>query len=307
MNILHNLDNSNRGGIQEMILRLYTWSRHRHDFWAADGTMAEQMRRAGMVLWNGGPPDGAEYDVVVGHTVGGWSNNNTADWAHERGARFVEVMHSIATSPTDPSRLDAFVSVSILADQRNQQIAPARRHVIYPPVNVMALEVPAGRDGLIGRLSRLAHEKRPREFGLLAREFPQRKFVIAGDGPALSSIDPADNLYFSGWVTDLPGFYSQLSLFVFPTQDECNCVSVAQAQAAGVPVICQDIPALRETTGGFATFCNSHDDFVQAIHAHLDNPYQFREQTALAQAWAQRMYDYPITVGAWDVLLEGLA
>lgn len=314
MKILHNLDNSHRGGIQEMILRLYLWSAHEHHFWAADGSMAAQMRQAGMKLWPGGPPPEEHYDVVVGHTVGGWSNNGLADYAHAHGAKFIECMHSIATTPTDPARIDAFVAVSQLAISQNTHLHPYKRQVIYPPVDCQALRdfERAQRDETdskphIGRLSRLVEEKRPAEFALLAREFPACTWLMAGDGPEMSRISTSDNLFLVGWILDLPRFYGSLDLFVFPTRDECACVSVAQAQAAGVPVICQDIPALRETTGGLATFCNSHNDFYQAINRWLARPADFADQNRRAQDWARRMFDYPITIGAWDTLCEAVS
>jgi len=302
--ILHNLDNSNRGGIQSMIMRLYLWSSHRHDFWAADGSMAPEMRRAGMVLWNGGPPAEAEYDLVIGHTVGGWSCSNAADFAHDRGARFIECMHSIAASPTDPAKVDMFVTQSNLSLAQNMHMP--RRRVIYPPIDVQALFEQAGPHDQIGRISRIADGKRGDAFAALAREFPQQPFIMAGDGSSLPGIaaQGIGNLELTGWLTDLPAFYSRLKLFVFPTQDECNCVSVAQAQAALIPVICQDIPALRETTGGLATFCTSHNDFVQAIARYLDDPAPFLDLAQQAQAWARRLYDYPVSVGAWDSLCE---
>lgn len=305
MRILHNLDNSNRGGIQMMIQRLYTWSVHEHEFWAADGSMAPELRRAGMQLWDGGPPVGREYDVVIGHTVGGWSCNETAAWAHERGAKFIECMHSIAPSPTDPAVVDMFVAMSSLSAMQNQHM-PSRR-VIYPPVDVQAFLEYQGEHTLIGRASRLAAEKRPQVFAALAREFPAESFVMAGDGPERRNIQASDNLALPGWVFDLPKFYAGLKLFVLPTQDECNCVSIAQAQAACVPVICQDLPALRESTGGFATFCISQDDFAAAIRQALASPAGDVSQLAQAHQWARRMYDYPVSIGAWDSLCEELA
>lgn len=305
MKILHNLDNSNQGGIQVMIQRLYTWSVHEHEFWAADGSMADDMRRAGMKLWPGGPPADRQYDVVVGHTVGGWSCNDVARWAHDRGAKFIECMHSVAHSPTDPALVDAFVGVSNMAVAQNTHMPD--RMAIYPPVDVQALLEYQGEHTLIGRLSRLAEEKRPHAFAQLAREFPDEKFVMVGNGSELSRISTTDNLFLPGWTYELPKFYGALKLFVFPTNDECNSVSVAQAQAACIPVICQDIPQLRETTGGFAVFCRSHEDFVQAIREALNNPLASVSTTANAHQWARRMYDYPITIGAWDTLCEVLA
>lgn len=41
---------------------------------------------------------------------------------------------------------------------------------------------------------------------------------------------------------------------VLPSVDEGFGLPALEAQAAGVPVLCSDLPALRESTGGFATF-----------------------------------------------------
>ncbi len=303
LTVLHNLDNSNRGGIQANLLRLHAFSRHRHDFWAATGSMAPEMAAAGMRLWDGGPPADMHFDVVVGHTVGGWSNLDTAGYAHARGIPFIECMHSNAPSPTPPDVVDGFIALSEIALGINARYRRAVR--IY---GIVPHQVWPKNGASIGRLSRLVHEKRPAEYLMLARTFPDEHFLLGGSGPLGEQIarDATPNLELTGWVGDTAAFLSRLKLFVFPTQDECCCVSVAAAQMAGVPVICQDIPALRETTGGQAAFATDTPDFASKIADALARPEVYAELGRAGQAFAKAHFSPEITVNAWDTYLESI-
>jgi len=307
MNILHCLDVSHRGGIQANLLRLHRHSKHVHDFWAADGSMAEQMRLEGMRLFPGGPPEELKstYKVVVGHTVGGWSYADNARLAHEWGAKFVECMHSIAASPTPPELVDGFVAMSHLASERNLRMP--NRTTIYAIVERMERD-PEVTPTVIGKLSRLADEKCPLEFIALAWVFAAQPFALAGDGPLLEVCQKRapSNCLITGWVNPKI-FYRNLKLFVFPTRDECCCTSVAQAQMGRVPVICQDIPALRETTGGFAHFARNSEEFVNHIHAFLRDPAPYLEMVDPAYNWTLTHFDPGITVRRWDSYLESIA
>jgi hypothetical protein len=302
VNILHNLDNSNLGGIQELIFLLYKFSRHRHDFWAADGSMAPILREAGMQLWPGGPPADIHYDVIVGHGVGGWSYNDVARWSGDRGAKFVEVMHSICRSQTDPAVVNGFIALSHLAADCNRHMPNLT--TIYGMVDDRLFS--AREPKLIGRMSRLVQEKRPWEFAKLAQRFPHEQFILGGDGPERSRISTGDNLFLVGTVRDFGAFYGQLKLFLYPTQDECCCMSVAMAQTAGVPVICQDLPALRETTGGLATFCHSAKDFENAVLDYLERPEPYERKADQARSWAWANFGRSVVSGRWDDYLEVL-
>jgi len=308
MDILHCLDNSNYGGIQELIFNLHKYDRaNRHSFWAADGTMAPEMRRGGMVLWPGGPPAEVDYDIVIGHTVGGWSHDNLSAWARERGAKFIEVLHSNFRSPTKPENVDAFVGVSHTTTALNSQFH--RRECIYPIVQPELFQVGPKRGDYIGKLSRLVEEKSPREFIEIARYFPNEFFALAGDGNLREQIlpsAPANLEWTGGMVRNFSVFYSQLKLFVFPTKDECCSVAVAMAQAAGVPVICQNIPALRESTGGYARFCSNIQDFTDIIAASLKFPDDFMPTISLAQDWAWRNFRHEVVIPKYNQLFESL-
>lgn len=303
MKILHNLDNSNIGGIQELIFNLYKHSRHQHDFWAADGTMAPIMRMMGMTLWNGNPPEDARYDVIVGHGVGGWSCDNLAAYAHSHGAKFVEVMHSVARALTQPSSADGFIAVSDLALDRNRHMPRAQR--IYPMLNCLFQDWTPGTK--IGRLSRLHPDKHPYELGELARHFPHQQFLIGGDGPERERLTGIPNVELAGLVRDFQAFYAQLKLYVYHAGDECCCMTVAMAQAAGVPLIVQDLPALRETTGSYATFCQSPGDFMMAVWRFLEDPSATYLQASEGRAWAYRNFNPLDVAQQWDVYLESIA
>jgi len=307
--ILHTLDNSNRGGIQELILNLHRYSRHRHEFVAADGSMADEIRSAGMQLWDTWVPQERKYDVVVGHTVGGWEGTNGAEYAHRMGGKFVECMHSLAKSPTSPGVVDGFIALSEQARALNAHF----RNVvtIYGILDASKFKPYNPDNRMIGRLSRLAPEKNPLDFLILARNFPQEYFICAGDGALMQEMlnRRPENLQLAGWIREKPEFYARLRLFVFSTQDECCCMSVAQAQAAGVPVICSDIPALRETTGGFATLCRDATSMAGEIRRFLDDEnvrQQYYGRALQGLEWAKSKFDHTVTAKAWDDYLESL-
>lgn len=311
--VVHRLDVLHIGGIQEMVFNLYKASSHDHKWWVmvGGGEFEAEMRSAGMEIYIGAPPPGM--DVLVGHTVGGWSYNETFAEQRRRGVKTIECMHSIADSQTSPGLVDAFVAVSELAAERNS--ARFNAITIYPPINVEAFRV-RKRTGthpqqpVIGRLSRLAPEKRPLEFVEIARRLPEYRFVIAGGGPLLERVrlSAPPNLEVVGWVRDFPEWYAGIDLFVFPTADECCCVSVAMAQAAGVPVICQNIAPLVETTGGGAIFCHHIDDFVTSIRRVLSgSAWATAENMAgRARSFVCERFSLSGTVSAWDDLVDRL-
>lgn len=307
LNVLHGLDAWNIGGIQELVRLVGMNSAHRHSTWGYAGTMTPYLEEAGIRNFEGGPPAGEHFDVYVGHTVGGWSYDGAFDEMHRQGMKTVEVMHSNAHSPTSPGKADGFIALSHQARELNLDMP--RPQTIYVPIDVASFRIPDYPEPTaIGRLSRLAEEKKPWQFAQLADSFPGERFLLAGDGPERERVTGRPNLQTLGWVRNFPNFYSQLKLFVFPTRDECCCASVAMAQAAGVVVICEDLPSLRETTGGQAVFCKDHNAFIVAIEAYLRQPQAegWSRLRAEAQAWVSRYFDLPVTVGAWDAYLEAL-
>ena len=162
--------------------------------------------------------------------------------------------------------------------------------------------------GYVGRLSRLVPEKGPMDFVDMARRFPEYYFMLAGDGSQYNqifSLAPS-NLTMMGMVRDFKAFYQTLKLFVFPTQDECCSVSVGMAQAAGVPVICQEHHALRETTGGHALFATSPRSFDEGMIYALLHPEEMREMASRGRQWTLEHFHPDVVVKQWQAMLESL-
>src|SRR5207245_11810927 len=61
---------------------------------------------------------------------------------------------------------------------------------------------------------------------------------------------------------------------LFPSRDERFGIAALEALAAGVPVVCSDLPALREVVGGAALFVSSSDTtaWIDATRRLLRDP-----------------------------------
>ena len=87
---------------------------------------------------------------------------------------------------------------------------------------------------------------------------PSLSLVLAGVQPGRTLPEGAKAV---GWVpdADLPTLVAGARALVLPSFAEGFGLPVLEAQAAGTPVVCSDLPALRETAGDAAVFFDPHD------------------------------------------------
>ena len=100
---------------------------------------------------------------------------------------------------------------------------------------------------------------------------------------------------FPGWVSeeDKPILLQMATCFVFPSLYEGFGIPVIEAMAAGTPVVCSDIPVLREVGGEAALFCPSQKSSVfaenikkiMANSGWRDNLIQKGEEVARKFTW----------------------
>lgn len=94
---------------------------------------------------------------------------------------------------------------------------------------------------IIGFTGRLSSEKRVDELIKFAKRF-DGEIIIGGDGPYRERYEEmvdSENIKFLGFLDreDLPGFYSSLDAFIFPSRAENDPLTVLEANACGTPVI----------------------------------------------------------------------
>ena len=133
----------------------------------------------------------------------------------------------------------------------------------------------AGDERLLLFVGRLAREKNVELLleALTMTTVPAR-LAIAGDGPERDVLEQranelgvADRVRFLGAVgrEELPDYYASADAFVFASVSETQGLVLAEALAAGCPVIAVDTPQARDVLGDHATFVSQ--DARQLAHA----------------------------------------
>ena len=129
-------------------------------------------------------------------------------------------------------------------------------------VHVFAAAVPAslpsGRSLLfVGRLEpRKGLPVAVRAFGRVAREYPDARLVVVGDGADRDAVNALEEpirsrVLMLGRVSQeaLPSYYRAADIFVAPAiRGESFGIVLVEAMAAGLPVLASDIPGYRDVT-----------------------------------------------------------
>jgi len=100
----------------------------------------------------------------------------------------------------------------------------------------------------IERLVR-AYARKPREYKLVLAGL--RGFQTAAIEGLIAELGIGEQVTIPGWIPreDLMRLYEKAHAFVYPSTFEGFGMPVLEAMAAGIPVACADIPALREVAG----------------------------------------------------------
>lgn len=93
---------------------------------------------------------------------------------------------------------------------------------------------------------------------------------------------------------------SAADLFLFPSHYESFGIAVLEALAVGVPVICSDLPALREVAGDAASFVPTFDasQWIAALTRLMNDAHARRELSERGRARARKF--------SWGATLDGL-
>jgi glycosyltransferase involved in cell wall biosynthesis len=117
-----------------------------------------------------------------------------------------------------------------------------------------ASALPKFRVGSVGRLVPAKdHVTLIRSFAMISAAMPGAELHILGEGPCRDAISQAaeslgitNRVFLHGASLDVPGFLSNLDLFVLSSIDEGLPISLMEALAAGLPVVSTRLPGLTE-------------------------------------------------------------
>ncbi|MBO6718117.1 MAG: glycosyltransferase family 4 protein [Rhizobiaceae bacterium] len=165
-----------------------------------------------------------------------------------------------------------------------------------------AFGLPAGKR-VLGSVARLHPLKRLDDALRILPKLADCHLAIAGQGPdaerlrmIASELGVAERVHFPGELEpgQIGDFLAALDLFVFPSSAETFGLAAVEAAQAGVPVVANDIPVMREVLEvdgrPAAVFVDTTDStaFSKAASGILDDPAKSAELSRLGRALSKR-------------------
>jgi 1,2-diacylglycerol 3-alpha-glucosyltransferase len=172
---------------------------------------------------------------------------------------------------------------------------------------------------VIGHVGRLAEEKNLRFLTEAVKraleEHREAWFVLVGDGPekqAMLDLIGSERIIAPGSLhgTDLADAYASMDVFAFASQSETQGMVLAEAMAAGAPVVALDGPGVREIVedgrnGSLLGGDASVEDFAAAL-GHLLSNEDARSRCAEQAVSTAAGYDRHATTNRIITLYEDL-
>lgn len=148
----------------------------------------------------------------------------------------------------------------------------------------------------------------------LGKEFPQMEFHIHGDGPLMEDLKQlardlgmGKRIIFHGYTQDVAKAYRQADLMIFLSEYESFGNVVVESIVSGTPVLCSDIPSLREIFAAQQEFLLSLDGniHVEALKK-IQNYSKLVELSKAAQKEFKEKFSIEKHVEALKTVYRGL-
>jgi glycosyltransferase involved in cell wall biosynthesis len=173
--------------------------------------------------------------------------------AASRAVRIIVPTHVVANDvasrlDVDPGRITVIgeAAAPVFGPRSEEEVARARARYALPDEYLV----------WVGGLEHNDPRKRVRELAAAATDVP---LVLVG--PTTQWAHELPNVMLTGQVADeeLAAILTGARALVFPSDDEGYGLPPVEALACGTPVVCTDIPALREVLGDRATYAPFED------------------------------------------------
>ncbi len=136
-------------------------------------------------------------------------------------------------------------------------------------------------------------------FTKLRESNPNLKLTIVGDGDIMEDLreigikrNLQGEITFTGQLPYKKVFewFNNSRVFIFPSKNETFGIVPLEAMACGLPVVCSDIPALRESTGRNAILIPPEDldSWIEAVTKILSDEELRKELSKKGIEWAKR-------------------
>lgn len=190
---------------------------------------------------------------------------------------------------------------------KHSTVTPLAAAPHFQPVSIHAIDALRKKHNLPARYLLYVGSNKPhKNLDVLVRAYAQVRtsipecpaLVIAGHWDArypgarhlAHALDLAESVHWTGSQDeeDLPALFCGANLFVFPSLYEGFGLPPLEAMACGTPVICADIPALREVSGDAALRFDPHNvgELARLLETVLQDKAMLRDfrQRGLARA-----------------------
>jgi glycosyltransferase involved in cell wall biosynthesis len=210
---------------------------------------------------------------------------------------------------------------------RDFSLNPAETRTVYNACDLerflarepRLLPHPLPRIGMVARLEE--HKDQPtliQAIALLRDQGTKVEAWLIGEGSRRSALEQLiqqlqmnDQVKLLGMRRDIPSLLGELDLFVFAAKpDEGFGIALAEAMAAGVPIVATDVGACREVLAdgrcGMLVPPRDAEALAAGIRRLLDDPERARQRVSAGQRRARE--DFSVTAMARDYARElGLA
>ena len=175
------------------------------------------------------------------------------------------------------------------------------------PENRTGIKTEMGLDNLIATACRLDPGKGGEEFVALAKSFPDRNFALLGRGSEEEKLQKiaGKNVHFAGWRDNVPADLVDVDLFVHAsTLGEGFPNAIAEAMAAGCPVVATDVGGTAEVLGKTGILVKNN--LVEAVGSLLENPDKRSQLGKEARQRAEMHFSIPSMIATYESLYRAL-
>jgi glycosyltransferase involved in cell wall biosynthesis len=257
--------------------------------------------------------------VHLHYNVGPWLSTGFS--RNPRAFRLATIMSRLADPLKRLTTCDQVIAIShfIRQDAIAYGVSPDRIATVHNPVPPprpigpdqadvrAALDIPAAARlvGIVGRLDvDKGHLDTLRAFALMAAKNPDAYLLVVGVGPLAESLREearslgvSERVRFTGWRNDVPALLRAMDVFVHPSRREPFGLAIAEASAAGLPVIAYAEGGVPEIVVDGETGWLAPPGDVARIADHmirvLAKPAEAREMGAKGRAHIERSFSPP--------------